>query len=488
MMKAYYLLFFWIVSPITAFQYTYSSNIMRQQRRQRKSQLKPQTNGATALSSLPKLIVFDLDNTLWTPELYQLRRLQRANQNPVAGKDVKLMKGSQKVVDVYIPKLREQGVQFAVASRTKSVEWAHSLLGQFGLRDVMTCIEIFPGDKKQHFTNIHRATGLDFADMLFFDDARDGRYGNCQPVSEMGVLSVHCPNGIDTEDIFTTALEKYKEWNKEPNHIVEWDGTVTNTAAFSKDFLKGSIKLVKHDKRYGFIQYRDGTTRDVFFHFNNLEERGCRVEEGDEVSFKIERDPKNGKLMATKITLEKPNNENNVEMRCFSMNQPFAALLANGYKTLETRNGTMFKEYPEGTQMLLHVGRRTYPDGDRHIEVMKSGGLSDKEIDELKKLPNSYGRGNAVAIVELGKTYETTVVERSEPEFQRKVAAYGADSGRMVTEIKRAAYLKKPIKVSGQGGVFKVKIDPQMIPDGWTVPSKGRSNDTDGIEYASISG
>ncbi|KAL7540257.1 hypothetical protein ACHAXR_009978 [Thalassiosira sp. AJA248-18] len=56
---------------------------------------------------------------------------------------------------------------------------------------------------------------------------------------------------------------------------------------------------------------------------------------------------------------------------------PSAALLSNGYKTLETRNGTMFTPYPEGTKMLLHVGQRIYPDGNRHIDVMKSGDLDD---------------------------------------------------------------------------------------------------------------
>ena len=119
---------------------------------------------------------------------------------------------------------------------------------------------------------------------------------------------------------------------------------------------------------------------------------------------------------------------------------------------------------------------------------MKSGGLNDEEIEELKTMPQGYGRGNAVAIVELGKTYETTIEERSDPEFQRNVAAYGADSGKIVTEIKRVAYLKKPVKMAGQGGVFKVQIDPEMIPDGWRVPSNKPSNDLPGMMYASISG
>jgi magnesium-dependent phosphatase 1 len=438
----------------------------------------------TAFSALPKLIVFDLDNTLWTPELYQLRKFQRANMTPRAGKDVKLMEGTKTILEKYVPKLQEQGVQFGIASRTKSVEWAHSLLGQFGLTDIMYYVEIFPGNKKSHFQNIKDASGFDFDEMLFFDDARDGKYGNCEPVSEMGVLSVHCPNGLDSEEVFTSALDKYREWDRSPNHIVEWDGSVTNTAEFSNERITGVIKLVKIDKRYGFIQYRDGKARDIFFHFNSLSDKECHVDEGDEVSFQIKRDPKNGKFMAADITLEKAKDENTVQMRCFSMNMPFVALLANGYKTLETRNGTMFTQYAEGTQMLLHVGRRTYPDGDRHIDVMKSGGLSDEEIEELKKLPQGFGRGNAVAIVELGRTYETTTEERSEPEFQRNVAAFGADSGRIVTEIKRAAYLKKPVRLSGQGGVFKVQIDPEVIPDGWRVPSNEPSN---GL-YASISG
>jgi hypothetical protein len=45
------------------------------------------------LYTFPKLIVFGLDNTLWSPELYQLRNHQRSTNTtvPVAGKDVKLL-------------------------------------------------------------------------------------------------------------------------------------------------------------------------------------------------------------------------------------------------------------------------------------------------------------------------------------------------------------------------------------------------------------
>ena len=80
-----------------------------------------------------------------------------------------------------------------------------------------------------------------------------------------------------------------------------------------------------------------------------------------------------------------------------------------------------------------------------------------------------------VAIVELGRTYETTLEERCDPNFQRAVGAFGEDSGMRATEIKRVEYLNTSsdgtqgggIKVSGQGGVFKIKIQKDAIPPGW---------------------
>ena len=147
----------------------------------------PKRTSSRLHSKSPKLIVFDLDNTIWTPELYQLRKLQRAKLMPRAGKDVKLFPGSQKVVEMI--RSGEFGdTRFALASRTQSVEWAQDLLDQFELRELFDHIEIFPANKKAHFENIREASGVDYEDMLFFDDARDGRYGNCEPVSALGVL------------------------------------------------------------------------------------------------------------------------------------------------------------------------------------------------------------------------------------------------------------------------------------------------------------
>jgi magnesium-dependent phosphatase 1 len=96
-----------------------------------------------ATTTFPSLVVFDLDNTLWTPELYQLRQIERLKRFPVAGKDVKLFP----VADDIIQQIRigkYPGTKFAVASRTKSVEWAQNLLDQFNLREIFDLLRYFP--------------------------------------------------------------------------------------------------------------------------------------------------------------------------------------------------------------------------------------------------------------------------------------------------------------------------------------------------------
>ncbi|KAL7536040.1 hypothetical protein ACHAWF_005346 [Thalassiosira exigua] len=289
---------------------------------------------SSTLQSMPSLIVFDLDNTLWTPELYQLRKLARSNQYPVAHNDVKLFPAVKEIIEQIKDDRdgRFANTKFAVASRTKSVDWAHDLLEQFELKELFDFVEIFPGDKKQHFGNLKRVSGVEFKDMLFFDDARDGRYGNCEPVSRLGVLSVHCPNGIYEKSIWTNALEHYKDWSahKTPGTMVEWDNSITTAKVDDpNERYNGEVKYVDRVKRFGFIQYGGRGTRDMFFHFSALP-HGSDVEEGDELSFTISTDPRNGKDAAANVEIfSREDSENLVDMRVFSMNLPFAA----------TRNG-----------------------------------------------------------------------------------------------------------------------------------------------------
>eukprot|EP00960_Hanusia_phi_P046751 758013-Hanusia_phi.AAC.1 len=114
----------------------------------------------------PKLVVFDLDNTLWTPELYQLKR------SPKADKDVWLYEGAKAALLELATEDAWKGTRVAIASRTNKVEWARHLLEKFeaapgvSMAALAEFKEIFPGSKRKHFQNLKRASGVAFSEMM----------------------------------------------------------------------------------------------------------------------------------------------------------------------------------------------------------------------------------------------------------------------------------------------------------------------------------
>ena len=149
----------------------------------------------------PRLIVFDLDNTVWNPELYQLGR------RVTAGKNIFLCDGASEAM-ADLTKWRDS--VGAVASRTHRGEVAEDLLEKFeaapgiSLASVLPHREIFQGSKRKHFQNLRKSTGVPYSDMIFFDDWTL----NLGEVAQLGVLSIHTPRGL-TRDLWRGGLQAY---------------------------------------------------------------------------------------------------------------------------------------------------------------------------------------------------------------------------------------------------------------------------------------
>jgi len=63
----------------------------------------------------------------------------------------------------------------------------------------------------------------------------------------------------------------------------------------------GTVKWFNSTKGFGFIQPDDGGA-DVFVHISAVERAGMRsLNEGDKVSFELERDRKSGKMSAGQL-------------------------------------------------------------------------------------------------------------------------------------------------------------------------------------------
>ena len=192
-----------------------------------------------------QLVVFDLDYTIWQPEMYQIdgppklisvdefqgkqKRKSRApprslpfgattiHQNKIAtdrrGIPITVFDGaSHALSEINRMKKEDWPLQAAISSRTDEPGWAFQLMKWLVASDgtpLSKCfdenlIEISYMDKSKHFESLNRKTGIPFEQMVFFDN----EYWNIQSVCSLGVKCYHTPDGM-TKEAWVQALEDF---------------------------------------------------------------------------------------------------------------------------------------------------------------------------------------------------------------------------------------------------------------------------------------
>ncbi|XP_023027244.1 magnesium-dependent phosphatase 1 [Leptinotarsa decemlineata] len=140
-----------------------------------------------------KLIVFDLDYTLW-PFWVDTHVNPPFKKEPSGTITDSL--GTKVTCYPQVPEvlknLHEEGYILAVASRTSEIKGARQLIQLFGWDKYFKYKEIFPGKKVTHFNNIKSQSGLEFDEMIFFDD----EMRNIHDINDLGVVSIFVEKGV----------------------------------------------------------------------------------------------------------------------------------------------------------------------------------------------------------------------------------------------------------------------------------------------------
>ncbi|KAJ1697740.1 hypothetical protein LUZ63_006252 [Rhynchospora breviuscula] len=146
----------------------------------------------SVIDVLPRLVVFDLDYTLWP--FYCECRSKR--ETPSLYRDAKGI--------MYA--LKDKGIDMAIASRSPTPDIANAFLDKLDIKSLFVAIEIFSSwtHKTEHFQRIQRRTNVPYKSMLFFDD--EDR--NINSVSKMGVTSILVENGLNL-DMFKLGLRNF---------------------------------------------------------------------------------------------------------------------------------------------------------------------------------------------------------------------------------------------------------------------------------------
>ncbi|XP_050312106.1 magnesium-dependent phosphatase 1-like isoform X2 [Anthonomus grandis grandis] len=151
-----------------------------------------------------KVIVFDLDYTLWPfwVDTHVTPPFRRKNGDVLDAHGSKV-KFYPEVPGV-LKSLKEEGYELGVASRTGEIKGANQLLDLFGWDKYFTYKEIFPGSKVTHFNNIKKQSKYQFENMLFFDDESRNIYD----LERLGVVSVLVKHGV-TQQVVDEGIQKF---------------------------------------------------------------------------------------------------------------------------------------------------------------------------------------------------------------------------------------------------------------------------------------
>ncbi|PSN73603.1 magnesium-dependent phosphatase-1 [Corynespora cassiicola Philippines] len=169
---------------------------------------------------LPKIVVFDLDYTLWPFWV-------DTHVTP----PIKAQEGGLKVKDRYgegygfysdvggiLDALKQKGIIIGVASRTSAPDLGREMLKLLKIPstsgssqraiDYFDHLQIYPGSKTTHFERIHRDSGIEYEEMLFFDD--ESRNKN---VEVLGVVMKLVRDGVTREEI-DAGIRSWRKRNK----------------------------------------------------------------------------------------------------------------------------------------------------------------------------------------------------------------------------------------------------------------------------------
>lgn len=158
------------------------------------------------VNRLPRLIVFDLDFTLWDcgGTWYDCLTPPFAMK---AGRPVDSLSRSIRLYDdvaTILDWCDEQSIAMALASRTEQPTWARELVDKLDIADRFQFAEIYPSSKLRHFQALMNASTVAPQEMLFFDD----EMRNIREVATLGVTTVHVEHGL-TRRLFDDGLERF---------------------------------------------------------------------------------------------------------------------------------------------------------------------------------------------------------------------------------------------------------------------------------------
>jgi len=112
---------------------------------------------------------------------------------------------------------------------------------------------------------------------------------------------------------------------------------------------------------------------------------------------------------------------------------------------------------------LLHIGHKTMCESEAAEFLWRTALVREHDIERVTRPPQGMQRGNVLGILKLGRTRRLSEQERNLESIQHQVASEAV--GAFATEVVGAWWLRSPLALRGQPGVWRALVPARLVPE-----------------------
>ncbi|CAM5140952.1 unnamed protein product [Eretmochelys imbricata] len=149
---------------------------------------------------------------------------------------------------------------------------------------------------------------------------------------------------------------------------------------------------------------------------------------------------------------------------CLSFRQPYAGLVLNKVKTIETRWRPLLLDYKNCT-IAIHIAFKDWEDETWKEILLNRLGMTPVQVQELLDKGEKFGRGVIAGLVDIGETSQCP--ENLSPEKILELenqAVLTSLEQKYLTVVSNPRWLLEPIPAKGGKDVWQVDIPQELIP------------------------
>ncbi|KAM9451537.1 protein EOLA1 isoform 1-T1 [Clarias gariepinus] len=154
---------------------------------------------------------------------------------------------------------------------------------------------------------------------------------------------------------------------------------------------------------------------------------------------------------------------NKLQVGCLSFRQPYAGLVLNGVKSIETRWRPLLAEMKNST-LAIHIAQKDWEGDDwRHV-LTERFGMTQSEVEELLESGERFGRGVVAGLVDVGETWLCSEDVPSERMRELEKAACLTGLGqKYLTKLFKPRWLTEPLYSRGHKDMWMVRIPAHLL-------------------------